>query len=47
MYFRQHTQAAANLVGASDDLPAPTPETAAWIAVARVLMNTDEFITRQ
>jgi mono/diheme cytochrome c family protein len=44
-HFRQHVP--AKLVGASDGLAAPQAETAAWIAVARILMNTDEFITRQ
>jgi hypothetical protein len=46
-HFRTHAQAAANLIGSSDDLPASPSDTAAWIAVARVLMNTDEFITRE
>jgi hypothetical protein len=27
--------------------PDATPELAAWTAVARVLINTDEFITRE
>jgi mono/diheme cytochrome c family protein len=46
-HFRKHAQEAVELVGAGDDLPAPRPDTAAWIAVARVLMNTDEFVTRE
>ncbi len=46
-HYSKHTQAAADLVGSSDGLPASPSDTAAWIAVARVLMNTDEFITRQ
>jgi hypothetical protein len=46
-HYRKHTRAAADLVGSSDGLPAPQADTAAWVAVARVLMNTDEFITRE
>ena len=46
-HFRTHIQKAADLVGTSADLPVPLAEAAAWGAVARVLMNTDEFITRE
>ena len=36
--YKTHPEAAQKLGG---------PELAAWTAVSRVLMNTDEFITRE
>ncbi len=39
--FRTRPEEAAKMAGAAD------PELAAWTSVARVLMNTDEFITRE
>ena len=29
------------------DAPAPAPEAAAWVATLRIMMNMDEFITRE
>ncbi len=46
--FTGKEESLAQWVG--DQLPGgatPTPETAAWIGVARVLLNTDEFVTRE
>jgi hypothetical protein len=39
--LQTHPESAAKLAGSSD------PELAAWTALARVLLNTDEFITRE
>ena len=50
-WFQEHPEDAKKLVAAagavqqtSDDIP--SAELAAWIATARVLLNLDEFITR-
>jgi len=40
--FRTHPEEAAKIAGAQAG-----PDLAAWTSVARVLMNTDEFITRE
>jgi hypothetical protein len=39
--------AAAKLLAANPGSAVPPPEVAAWIGVSRVLMNLDEFITRE
>jgi len=46
-YFRQHTNAAAALVGHQPHPGVSTAELASWISVARALINLDEFITRE
>ena len=46
-YFRQHTNAAATLVGHQPHPGVSTAELASWISVARALINLDEFITRE
>jgi hypothetical protein len=43
--YQSSPQAAAELTGSSAG-SLPPAETAAWIAVANVLMNLDEFVTR-
>jgi len=45
--FDQNLKSAQQMVGSSDDKSAANSETASWIAVARVLLNLDEFITRE
>ena len=40
-YYESHTEETLALTNATD------PELASWIAVARVIMNLDEFITRE
>jgi mono/diheme cytochrome c family protein len=45
--FAKDTDAAKNLVGESGESTTALTETAAWTAVARVLLNLDEFITRE
>ncbi len=46
-HYARHAEAAARLVGGKDRIAGEPSETAAWVAVARALMNTDEFITRE
>ena len=47
-HYRGHGNAAEELAaGEGGSSSSPPSELAAWIAVARVLMNTDEFITRE
>ncbi len=44
-WYKKHPKEAAELIG--DNPPdAPTEQLAAWIATARIILNTDEFITR-
>ena len=38
---------AAKLLGAHKPAGVPAPEAAAWVALARTLMNLDEFVTRE
>jgi hypothetical protein len=45
-HYDKHPQAVEQL-GAGVGASGPGPDLAAWTAVARVLMNTDEFITRE
>ena len=49
--FRELTAAdpagAAKLLGAHTPAGVPAPEAAAWVALARALMNLDEFVTRE
>ncbi len=40
-------EAAAKLLGGSKPAGADVPEAAAWVAVARALLNLDEFVTRE
>lgn len=40
-------EAAAQLVGKTKPAPADLPEAAAWVAIARTLLNLDEFVTRE
>jgi Protein of unknown function (DUF1549)/Protein of unknown function (DUF1553)/Planctomycete cytochrome C len=45
--FSSDSQAATSIAGPKDKLDIPESELAAWTAVARAVMNTDEFITRE
>jgi hypothetical protein len=44
--FAQETEAIAEVTGANDAVP-KTPEGAAWVIAASVVLNLDEFITRE
>jgi hypothetical protein len=45
--YREAPAAAAALVCAAPGLDAPREEAAAWVGVVRVLMNTDQFTSRE
>ena len=44
---RAKPEEAAKLVGGSEAGKTSTPEAAAWVALARALLNLDEFVTRE
>jgi mono/diheme cytochrome c family protein len=46
-YYADHVEEADALVGRYAAAPTPNVETASWIAAVRVLINLDEFITRE
>jgi hypothetical protein len=46
-WYEEHHEDAVDLVGATLPDGATLSETAAWIATANVVMNLDEFITRE
>jgi hypothetical protein len=46
-WYGQHTEAANELVGRYQPESVPPADAAAWVATARILMNTDEFVTRE
>jgi len=46
-HYAAHPEAARALVAGYGSATAPDTETAAWIATLRVLLNLDEFITRE
>ncbi|MCA9081570.1 MAG: DUF1553 domain-containing protein, partial [Planctomycetaceae bacterium] len=47
-YYAAHPELAAKLNHADPDTPVPqTTESAAWIVIARTVLNLDEFITRE
>ncbi len=45
--YREAPEAATALAGTSPGVAAPREEIAAWIGVARVIMNTDNFTSRE
>ena len=47
LYFARDSQSATDFAANSLANEANAPEVAAWTAVSRVLMNLDEFITRE
>lgn len=46
-FYRAHQDDAKKLVGSSTISGSSPDESAAWIATARILLNLDEFITRE
>ena len=46
-FYRAHQDDAKKLVGSSTISSSSPDESAAWIATARILLNLDEFITRE
>ncbi len=46
-YYQSNAEAAATLVGSYQPADIPPAEAAAWVATARILLNLDEFITRE
>ena len=46
-WYREHPHQSVKLVGVYSADPIEDHETAAWIAVARTVLNLDEFVTRE
>jgi len=46
-WYRDHRKDAKTLVGNMPAAGIAVDENAAWVATARIIMNTDEFITRE
>ena len=46
-YYRDHPEEAAEMIGRFAAPTVPNSEAAAWTATVRVLLNLDEFITRE
>ncbi len=46
-YYRDHPEEAAEMIGRFAAPTVPNAEAAAWTATVRVLLNLDEFITRE
>jgi len=46
-WYAEHADEAAKTVGSSKAASAPVPETAAWVATVRMMLNLDEFLTRE
>ncbi len=46
-HYRQHPQAASDFAGKSLPSGMQASELAAWVAVARIIVNLDEFMTRE
>ncbi len=46
-WYAQHPEQAGEMIGEDAATGSPPEQNAAWIAVARVLMNLDEFLTRE
>ncbi len=46
-YYSEHADEAQAFAGSERPPETSAPETAAWIATARIVMNLDEFITRE
>ena len=44
---RQNVKEAARLAGANPPAGVTVEESAAWVALARAMMNLDEFVTRE
>ncbi|MEM8955366.1 MAG: PSD1 and planctomycete cytochrome C domain-containing protein [Verrucomicrobiota bacterium] len=46
-FYERHPERAAALVGPHSHPDAPVSESAAWVATTRIILNLDEFITRE
>jgi hypothetical protein len=46
-WYGRHADEAAKLIGDYGDKNVPNSEAAAWVAVARAMLNLDEFVTRE
>jgi hypothetical protein len=46
-YYRTHPEEAKSALASHTAPGIPTEENAAWVAVARIILNMDEFITRE
>ncbi|MCA9229644.1 MAG: PSD1 domain-containing protein [Planctomycetales bacterium] len=46
-YYKAHSDEAAKLVGNHPAVNVAAPENAAWVATTRVILNLDEFFTRE
>jgi hypothetical protein len=46
-WYGQHPDEAVKLIGDYKDKNVPPREAAAWVAVARTILNLDEFVTRE
>jgi len=46
-FYTEHTEQAKSLLGETQVPDVPASQCAAWVATLRVLMNLDEFITRE
>ena len=46
-YYRDHAEEARLTIGAHAAAGISAEENAAWVAVARIVLNMDEFITRE
>jgi hypothetical protein len=46
-YYRAHPEEAKTALASHAAAGIPTEENAAWVAVARIILNMDEFITRE
>ena len=46
-YFEQNVEQAKKLTGEKDGRPEKLATTAAWVAVCRIILNFDEFLSRE
>jgi hypothetical protein len=46
-YYRAHADEAKTALGIHTASGSTAEENAAWVAVARIILNMDEFITRE
>ena len=46
-WYQQHTAEAGRLIGDNTIADVPVSELAAWVATSRIVLNMDEFITRE
>lgn len=46
-FYKDNPEPAKKLVGPKPPTNTPLPEVAAWVATSRIMMNMDEFVTRE